>query len=106
MAYEDAKKAGAVLGYGSSSPPSLSFLIIAWVLFLVVKGINRMRLPGGGRARGSARAHQGGSAADGNPRPAGAQDLTRRLSAIRGRECTANMTFAAQMTFTAQMSWI
>ena len=44
MSYEDAKKAGAVLGYGQFITTVVTFLIIAWVLFLVVKGINRMRL--------------------------------------------------------------
>jgi large conductance mechanosensitive channel len=44
LGYEDAKKAGAVLGYGNFFTALLSFLIIAWVLFLVVKGINRMKL--------------------------------------------------------------
>ncbi len=40
MAYDDAKKAGAVLGYGQFITTVVNFLIIAWVLFLVVKGIN------------------------------------------------------------------
>ena len=40
--YEAAKKAGATLGYGSFITVSLNFLIIAWVLFIVIKGINRM----------------------------------------------------------------
>ena len=44
LGYEDAKKAGAVLGYGNFFTALLSFLIIAWVLFMVVKGINRMKL--------------------------------------------------------------
>jgi large conductance mechanosensitive channel len=42
MAYDDAKKAGAVLGYGSFLTALLSFLIIAWVLFWVVKAINKV----------------------------------------------------------------
>ncbi|MCP8940009.1 large conductance mechanosensitive channel protein MscL [Alsobacter sp. SYSU M60028] len=44
MSYGDAKKAGAVLGYGNFLTVVVTFLIIAWVLFLVVKGINRLRL--------------------------------------------------------------
>ena len=40
--YEAAKKAGATLGYGSFITVSVNFLIIAWVLFLVIRGINRM----------------------------------------------------------------
>ena len=40
---DEAKKQGAVLAYGSFMTVALNFLIIAFVLFLVVKGINRMR---------------------------------------------------------------
>ena len=40
--YDAAKKAGATLGYGSFITVSVNFLIIAWVLFLVIKGINRV----------------------------------------------------------------
>jgi large conductance mechanosensitive channel len=40
--YDAAKKAGAAIGYGSFITVSVNFLIIAWVLFLVVRGINRM----------------------------------------------------------------
>ena len=43
MAYEDAKKGGAVLGYGNFLTTVVSFLIIAWVLFIVVKAINQLR---------------------------------------------------------------
>ena len=39
----DAKKQGAVLAWGSFITVVINFLIIAWVLFLVVKGINRLR---------------------------------------------------------------
>lgn len=39
----EAKKQGAVLAYGSFMTVALNFLIIAFVLFLVVKGINRLR---------------------------------------------------------------
>jgi large conductance mechanosensitive channel len=40
--YDAAKKAGAAIGYGSFITVSVNFLIIAWVLFLVVRGLNRM----------------------------------------------------------------
>ncbi len=40
---DEAKKQGAVLAYGSFMTVALNFLIIAFVLFLVVKGINRLR---------------------------------------------------------------
>ena len=41
--YEAAQKAGATLGYGAFITVTINFLIIAWILFLVVKGINRMK---------------------------------------------------------------
>ena len=43
MAYAEAKKQGAVLGWGNFVTVAINFMIIAWVLFLVVKGINRMK---------------------------------------------------------------
>jgi large conductance mechanosensitive channel len=43
MPLADAKKAGAVLAYGSFLTAVLNFLIIAFVLFLAIQGINRMR---------------------------------------------------------------
>src|SRR3569623_280841 len=42
MAYVDAKKAGAVLGYGNFITVATNFIIIAFVLFLVLSGINMM----------------------------------------------------------------
>ena len=42
MAYVDAKKAGAVLGYGNFITVAINFIIIAFVLFLVIRGINMM----------------------------------------------------------------
>src|ERR1035441_6043501 len=39
----DAKKAGAVLAYGSFITAVLNFLIIAFVLFIAIQGINRMK---------------------------------------------------------------
>ena len=39
--YEAAKKAGATIGYGTFLTVAVNFLIIAWVLFLVIKAINR-----------------------------------------------------------------
>ncbi len=41
--YADAKKLGAVLGYGQFITFVVNFLIIAWVLFLVVKALNKMK---------------------------------------------------------------
>lgn len=50
MAYDDAQKAGAVIGWGHFVTVAVSFLIIAWVLFLVVKGINRLRAQAAAKA--------------------------------------------------------
>jgi large conductance mechanosensitive channel len=38
----EAKKQGAVLGYGSFLTVTINFLIIAFILFLVIRGINRI----------------------------------------------------------------
>ena len=40
--YEAAKKAGATIGYGQFITITVNFLIIAWVMFLVVKGMNTL----------------------------------------------------------------
>jgi large conductance mechanosensitive channel len=40
--YDAAKKAGATLGYGTFITVSVNFIIIAFVLFLVIRGINRL----------------------------------------------------------------
>jgi large conductance mechanosensitive channel len=39
----DAKKQGAVLAYGSFLTIAINFMIVAWVLFMVVKLINRLK---------------------------------------------------------------
>jgi large conductance mechanosensitive channel len=39
----EARKQGAVLAYGSFLTVTVNFLIIAFVLFMVVKGINRLK---------------------------------------------------------------
>lgn len=39
----EAKKAGAVMAYGSFITAALNFLIIAFILFIAVQGINRMK---------------------------------------------------------------
>src|ERR1700752_625 len=39
----DAKKQGAVLGGGQFLTAAINFLIIAWVLFIAIKGINRLK---------------------------------------------------------------
>src|SRR5215470_15960480 len=40
----DAKKQGAVLAWGNFITVCINFIIIAWVIFLAVKGMNRLRL--------------------------------------------------------------
>lgn len=39
----DAKKAGAVLAYGNFITATLNFVIIAFVLFIAIQGMNRMK---------------------------------------------------------------
>src|SRR6476469_7303254 len=41
-ALADAKKQGAVLAWGNFVTVTINFLIIAWVLFMVVRGLNRL----------------------------------------------------------------
>jgi large conductance mechanosensitive channel len=40
----DARKEGAVLAWGNFLTVVLNFLIIAWVLFLAIRGLSRLRL--------------------------------------------------------------
>lgn len=40
--YEAAKKAGATLGYGSFLTIAVNFIIIAFVLFMIIRSMNRM----------------------------------------------------------------
>jgi large conductance mechanosensitive channel len=42
-ALDQAKAQGAVVAWGSFVTIAINFIIIAWILFLVVKGMNRMR---------------------------------------------------------------
>jgi large conductance mechanosensitive channel len=43
LSYADAKKQGAVLGWGRFLTLSLNFLLIAWVLFMAIKAINKLK---------------------------------------------------------------
>lgn len=43
VSLEEAKKQGAVVAYGNFLTIMINFLIIAWVLFLVIKAINNMK---------------------------------------------------------------
>jgi large conductance mechanosensitive channel len=40
---DDARKAGATLAYGHFITLAINFLIVAWVLFMVVKAMNRLK---------------------------------------------------------------
>ena len=40
--YDAAKKAGATLGYGTFITVTVNFIIIAFVLFLIIRAMNRM----------------------------------------------------------------
>jgi large conductance mechanosensitive channel len=44
LAYAEAKKLGAVLGWGNFITVALNFVIIAFVLFLVIRAMNRLNL--------------------------------------------------------------
>jgi large conductance mechanosensitive channel len=43
IAYADAKKQGAVIGYGQFLTVAVNFLIVAAVLFLVIQAMNRLK---------------------------------------------------------------
>jgi large conductance mechanosensitive channel len=43
LSYADAKKQGAVLGWGQFLTIAFNFLIIAWVLFIAIRGINKLK---------------------------------------------------------------
>jgi large conductance mechanosensitive channel len=44
LPYADAKKQGAVLGWGNFVTVAINFTIIAFVLFLVIRALNRLKL--------------------------------------------------------------
>lgn len=43
LAYGEAKKQGAVLGYGQFLTVSLNFIIVAFVLFMVIRAMNKLQ---------------------------------------------------------------
>lgn len=43
MAYAEAKKQGAVLGYGQFVTVALNFMIVAFVLFMVIRAMNKLQ---------------------------------------------------------------
>jgi large conductance mechanosensitive channel len=40
---ERAREAGATIAYGNFITVAINFLIVAWILFMIVKGVNRLR---------------------------------------------------------------
>ncbi|WP_336486583.1 large conductance mechanosensitive channel protein MscL [Methylobacterium nigriterrae] len=42
LAYAEARKQGAVLGYGQFITVALNFMIVAFVLFMVIRAMNRL----------------------------------------------------------------
>jgi large conductance mechanosensitive channel len=54
LAYGDAKKMGAVLGWGQFLTYAVNFFIVAFVLFLVIQAMNRMKSRLAGPAEGKA----------------------------------------------------
>jgi large conductance mechanosensitive channel len=43
LAYADAKKLGAVIGYGQFLTIAVNFAIVAFVLFLMIRAMNRLK---------------------------------------------------------------
>ncbi|MER2535349.1 MAG: large conductance mechanosensitive channel protein MscL [Rhizobiaceae bacterium] len=43
LSLEEAKKQGAVFAYGNFLTVVINFLILAWIIFLMVKAVNNMR---------------------------------------------------------------
>ena len=43
VSLEEAKKQGAVFAYGAFLTQLINFLILAWIVFLLVKGVNNLR---------------------------------------------------------------
>ena len=43
LSLEEAKKQGAVFAYGNFFTVVINFLILAWIIFLMVKGVNTLR---------------------------------------------------------------
>jgi len=43
LSYEDAKKTGAVLGYGQFLTIALNFIIVAFVIFIAIKAMSNMK---------------------------------------------------------------
>ena len=70
--------------YGAFLNTLIQFLIIAFVVFLAGQAGDHASPARGGSARGAARAHSFGDAADRHPRPAGAGGGAARLTGFAG----------------------
>ena len=99
-ALADAKKQGAVLAWGNFLTLVINFLIIAWVLFLCIKGINRLKTAEPAPAAGCA--FQGSAVADRDPRPA--QEPLKRFRTAAWRQSlngnSASLPTIAKRAFT------
>ncbi len=64
----DAKKQGAVLAWGSFLTLTLNFLIVAFVLFIVIRLMNKLKAKGRGRAVGTRKTDERSGIAHRDPR--------------------------------------
>ena len=78
----EAKKQGAVLAWGSFITIVINFLIIAFVLFLAIKGTYRLAKAGSRKARRAAKAVRGGRTAHRDSRPP-EKDLSFHAARVR-----------------------
>ena len=102
----EAKKQGAVLAWGSFLTLVINFIIIAWVLFLVVKLMNRVMQAEAAKAPA---AHQAGTTAHRDPRPVesrtenSARSCSRRqdasYSGVEGATLRKHGTFSTPAHF-------
>ena len=74
----DAKKQGAVLAWGNFLTLAINFLIVAWILFMLIKGINRLNAKRRAEKAPALLPKTGSAVADRNPRPA--QEPLRALA--------------------------
>ena len=77
----DAKKQGPVFAYGNFITVAVNFLIIAFVLFLVVKGINMLKQARSRRPRGARAAERRSRSAHANSRLARQTLIPKRSEA-------------------------
>ena len=83
------KLAEVAIGYGAFLNTIIQFLIVAFVIFLMVKLLNSRAPPGGQGAGAAARAHAGRDPARRDPRPAEGERAAPRPEADRPRRPAA-----------------